>query len=335
MVAVKSHADRFITRPPGEVFLFLFYGSDAGLITERARNIIARTVADPKDPFALVRITGDELAADPQRLADEANTIPLFGGKRAIWIEAQGKSFVAAIEPVLKVPPSGCAIVIEAAVLKKDAPLRLLCERSPCAAAIPCYPDSPQDIEELIAAEAAAASLAVTPQAKRFLASQLGQDRLATRLELEKLMLYAHGATAITLDHVQAIVAETSELAAGEAVDSAFSGDLEGLDARLQHIFAGAGDHHMLLAAALRHALDLHRLSCGAGGQGRRGPGFKETLSFERQARQWTRKDLSRAIGLVAAAIAQARREPRLGPCLAEQVFWTIAKIARRKPARG
>jgi DNA polymerase-3 subunit delta len=83
------------------MYFDLVFGNDAGLVTERARKIISHAVDDPKDPFQLVRIGGDELANDPARLADEANTIPLFGGRRVISIEAQGKTFVAAFEPVL------------------------------------------------------------------------------------------------------------------------------------------------------------------------------------------------------------------------------------------
>src|SRR5580704_2792166 len=260
MVAVKSHeAERFLARPPPHVYLYLVFGTDAGLVTERARKIMSRAVGDPKNPFQLVRIGGDELANDPARLADEVNTIPLFGGRRAILIEAQGKAFVAAFEPVLGAPPRDCTIVIEAGALKKDAPLRTLCERERNAAAIQCYPDSAEDIAHLIDAEVVAAALSIAPDAKAFLVSQLGQDRLSTRSELEKLVLYAHGAGDITLDHVAAIVCDASNLIVNEAVYAAFDGGFAALDARLRHIFAGASDYHALLVAALRYALDLHR----------------------------------------------------------------------------
>lgn len=341
MVAVKSHeADRFLASPPAHVFLYLLFGTDSGLITERARKIISRAVSDPKDPFQLARIGGDELAADPQRLADEANTIPLFGGRRAIWIEAKAKSFLSALEPVLKLPPSGCTIVIEAGALKKDAPLRSACEDAKCAAAIQCYPDSPKDIAQLIEAELAAAGLAIASDTKMFLASQLGQDRLSTRSELEKLVLYAHGKGEITLDDVAAIVCDASHLIAGEAVENAFSGDFDALDACLRHIFAGASDYHALLAAALRHALDLHR------GRHERGeaappsrhgsgfPAYSQRRAFERQLDLFTKDKLGRAIETLAGAVAFSRREPKLGPCFATRALWMIAQSARNKGER-
>ena len=76
-------------------------------------------------------------------------------------------------------------------------------------------------------------------------------------------MLFAHGGGEIRLDHVEAIVSNASSLMASKAVNAAFDGDLAALDAGLRDM-AGAGDHHMVLAAALRHALDLHRARPGA-----------------------------------------------------------------------
>jgi len=338
MVAVKSHeAERFLARSPPHIYLYLVFGTDAGLVAERARNIVARAVANPQDPFQLVRIAGDELANDPARLADEANTIPLFGGRRAILIEAQGKAFVAAFAPVLGAPPRDCTIVIEAGALKKDAPLRALCERERNAAAIQCYPDSAKDIAQLIDAEVSAANLAIAPGAKAFLVSQLGQDRLSTRSELEKLVLYARGAGDITLDHVAAIVCDASNLIVGEAVDAAFDGGFAALDARLRHIFGGASDYHALLAAALRHGLELHRAQRDAEegpreGSGFASAGFRQKESFERHLRAWTRPSLGRAIDTLAEAVASARREPKLGPSLAARALLTIAHTAGARP---
>ena len=218
--------------------------------------------------------------------------------------------------------------------------LRTLCERERNAAAIQCYPDSAKDIAQLIDAEISAANLSIALDAKAFLASQLGHDRLSTRSEIEKLVLYAHGAGEITLDHVAAIVCDASNLIAGEAADAAFDGRFPALDASLRHIFAGASDYHALLAAALRHALDLHRARrdpdeapAPREGSGFASAGFRQKEAFERHLRAWTRPSLGRAIDTLAEAVARARREPKLGPSLAARALWTIAHIARSKTA--
>lgn len=345
MVAVKSHeADRFLARPPAHVFLYLIFGSDAGLVAERRQAIIRHFVEDPKDPFQLIRITGDELAADPLRLADEANTIPLFGGKRAISVEAQGKSFIAAIEPLLAAPPCDCAIVIEAGALKKDAPLRKLCEREKNAAAIESYPDSARDLAQLIDAEVAAAGFSIAQDAKALLVSLLGQDRSSTRSELAKLLLYAHGSGEIGVEHVAAIVSDASSLVLDYAVNGAFQGDFAALEAGARRIFVEGGDYNQLLGASLRHALTLHRARVdidrassadhareefGSPAATHFGGGPRRAGAFEHHLRAWTSARLERAIEILAEAIGRARREPKLAEPIAMRALWMLAQAAR------
>ena len=69
----------------------------------RKRSSTPRST-DVNDPFALVRLEGDALASEPSRLVEEAHTIPLFGGKRAVWVKAGGRNFAAAVEAVLATP---------------------------------------------------------------------------------------------------------------------------------------------------------------------------------------------------------------------------------------
>jgi DNA polymerase-3 subunit delta len=342
MVAVKnSEADRFIGRPAPHIYLYLVYGPDPGLVAERARALVLRAIDDPKDPFQLLRIGGDDLAADPLRLADEANTIALFGGRRAVWIESQGKAFITALEPILAAPPVDCTIVIEAGALKKDAVLRKLCEREKNAAAIECYPDSPKDIAQLIEIEVAAARLSIAPEAKSLLASLLGQDRLSTRSELAKLVLYAHGDGEIGLDHVEAIVSDASGLMLDHAINSAFDGDFAALEFSARRIFTQGGDASLLLGAALRHALSLHRarLDIEAGAMARegsgesRGFGFKRTGLFDQHVRAWSAARLARAIEILGEAIGKTRREPKLAEAIVLRALWTIALAAPAKPA--
>ena len=54
--------------------------------------------------------------------------------------------------------------------------------------------------------------------------SLLGGDRQASRNELRKLALYAHGKGEVTLDDVMAVVADASELKIDPIVDGAFAG---------------------------------------------------------------------------------------------------------------
>jgi DNA polymerase-3 subunit delta len=223
--------------------------------------------------------------------------------------------------------------------LKKDAPLRKLCEREKNAAAIECYPDSPKDVAHLIESEAAAAKLAISPDAKALLVSLLGQDRLATRAELAKLMLYAHGAGEIGLEHVEAIVSDASSLILDDAVNGAFDGDLAALESGARRALTQATDVNQLLGAAMRHALSLRRARLdaegggGAAGQGEARGGFSRARVFDSHMRAWTGAKLARAVEILAEATLKARLEPKLAEAIALRALWSIALAARARSA--
>lgn len=342
MVAVKSYeADRQLSHKPAHIGFFLIFGTDSGLIAERARRVVRLCVDDVNDPFQLVRLEGDDVAGDPLRLVDEANTIPMFGGRRAIWIEAGNKSFLPALEQLFAAPPVDCAIIVESGALKKGAPLRDLFEKAKNAYAIECYPDSAQDLERLIETEARAMRLSIEPDARKLLVSLLGEDRLTTRSELSKLLLYAHGEKHVTYEHVEAIVADASAVALDSAVSGAFGNRLATLDDTIERVFASGGDHNMLLSGAMRHATSLHRarIDVDAGiaieqAVFKVGRGPKARMDdLARQLRAWTSAQLADVILMLGQTTAQSRQAPKLARALTTRAFWEIARRSRTRKA--
>lgn len=339
MVAIKNHeAERFLARDVGSYAVFLVHGPDVGLVSERVRRIVRSLVDDPQDPFQLVRLSGEDLGGDAARLADEAQTVPLFGGRRAVLVDG---SAVKRIEPAIELAltlDKACPIVVSAGALKKDSGLRKAVERSRTAAAIECYPDSEQDLARLVEAEAAGAGFGIDGDARDLLVSLLGSDRLASRSEIAKLLLYAHGAGTITVEHVVAAVADASIQANDDALDAAFGGDMAGLDAAMRKLHLGPVEAGLLLGAALRHAVALHRAKlAGPGGDSpfRFGLPPRRKAAIDRQLAALGIDALARTVVRLGEGIALVRREPRLAVDHATRALWTVALSARPRAGRG
>src|SRR3954449_1559311 len=165
MVALKTaDINVFLAKPNPAQPVVLVYGPDAGLVRERAEALIRASVDDINDPFSLARLAGDDLASEPTRLVEEANTIPLFGGRRAVWVKAGGRNFAPAVEALLAAASPDCRVVIEAGELRKNAPLRVVCERAKNAVALPCYIDDDKALAALIDNEIRAANLSIAPE---------------------------------------------------------------------------------------------------------------------------------------------------------------------------
>ncbi|HLM40798.1 MAG TPA: DNA polymerase III subunit delta [Microvirga sp.] len=339
MVAVKAHeVEGALRRPDPRIGVFLFYGPDTGLINERARAVAERSVDDPADPFQMIRFDGDDIASDPGRLADEAGTIGLFGGRRAIWIKAASRNLAPAVEAVLKGELQDTVIVIEGGDLQKSSPLRSLCERSQRALALPCYGDAGRDLEAIVDGALKSGGFSIAREARAALLASLGGDRLATRGELAKLMLYAHGQREITLDDVDAILSDVSSLAMDAVVDAAFAGEGAGLETGSRRLAAEGVNASVLLGAALRHALTLlsARLaveegrSIPAAMESLRGLHFRRKPLVERHLQRWTSASLKDAISLIQASLLQTRRLASLADSIAAKTLLDLARTARR-----
>src|SRR5437016_10358441 len=180
MVALKgSDIDKFLARPQRPIVLI--FGPDAGLVRERAEALVRMSVDDPKDPFQLARLEGDDLASEPTRLVEEANTVPLFGGRRAVWVKAGSRNIAPAVEALIACASPDCRVVIEAGDLRRTAPLRVVCERARNVAALPCYADAERDLVRLIDDEMREAGLTIAPDARAALVPLLGGGRLGAR----------------------------------------------------------------------------------------------------------------------------------------------------------
>lgn len=343
MTALKAgDIDRFLAKPPEGGAAILIYGPDTGLVSERAGLLVAKASEGDDDPFNLAKIDAGEIVSDPSRLVDEVLTIPLFGGRRIIWIkDAGGKNMAPAATALLKLDDCPALVVIEAGDLKKGTGLRKLFEDSRKAVAIPCYADTERDIDQLIDQETREAGLTITKEAKAALHSLLGADRMASRGELRKLCLYALNKGRIDSEDVEAIIGDASAFEMSELIDASAMGDLTTLDHGLERLDAQGSNASVIAGQALKHFQWLHRMRADIdkGKQPQqvvdtqRPPVFfKRKAAITRQILIWNAPDLEKAMERLAEAMKTARLNDRIGPAVLSETLLTLARVAQ---ARG
>jgi DNA polymerase III subunit delta len=341
VVAVKAaDVDAFVARPDPKRAVVLVFGPDTGLVSERVNAIVAASADDANDPFSLVRLEGEELVADPTRLIEEAQTIPLFGGRRAVWVKAGSRNVATAIEPLLELPAIECRVIIEAGDLRRSSPLRTLCERAKNAAALPCYTDSERDLARLVDNEMRAAGLALKPDARALLIPLLGGDRAASRSELRKLALYAAGRGEVDVDDVAAVVADASALALDDLVDTAFAGRPAELEAQLAKARSAGSAAGTIFFAAQRQLAQLHKWRTAIeSGAPFSLDNLQPPLHFRRKGlvdaalKRWNAARLAGAMAELADATLASRKTPALADTVAERALLALAVKARRSAA--
>jgi DNA polymerase-3 subunit delta len=343
VVAVKAHqAAAFLKTPDPKLSAVLFFGSDAGLVSERA-SLLARTLAAREDPPGeILRLDDTDLDNDPERLAVELMTMPMFGGRKIIRAASGRRVNAAAIRPLLDGPPIAGVLIVEAGNLKPDEGLRPVFEKSATAAAVACYGDEAADLEAMIRQILDTAQLKISPDARAVLVARLGADRALSRGEVDKLALYALGKGEVTLADVEAIVGDASEQSMDRIVTAAASGEARRAVSEFNRSIAAGESAQGILLATQRYFHRLHRTraaidqgrSLDDAVRGLRPPlHFRQKDVFAAQLRMWPAAQLNAAQAAITTAVKASRLTGALEDTLTERLLLTIAKLSRQRSA--
>ena len=339
MVAIKSYqADAFLGAPDRVPSAVLLYGTDAGLVGERAALLSKRLADRENPPGEIIRLDDADLENDPDRIFVELQTTPMFGGRKIVRATAGRRVTAAALKPLIEEAKLEGYLIVEAGNLRPDDSLRALFEQSRAAAAVGCFADEARDLDAVIRETFAASKAQITPEAKRLLMMRLGADRALSRAEIDKLALYAHGKPVIDEDDVEAVVGDAAGLALDRIVMAAASGQMATALAECDRSVAAGESPQSVIVALQRHFLRLHRIRAGLdGGRSmdevmrslRPPPFFKQRQALEEQGRSWSLPKLDAALARIAAAAKAARLNSAMEGTLVEQLLLDLGGIAR------
>ena len=336
-----GRVEGFLRRPDPDISAVLLYGPDAGLARERADTVARAVCPELRDPFRVADLGGAMLASDPARLADEAAQIGLLGGRRVVRVREAGDNLASLFQRFLADPVGDALVVVEGGELTTRSALRRAFEESPRAAAVGCYPDSARDLAQVIHAAFAAHRINLDRDARDFLVEHLGEDRLVTRSELEKLVLYAGDGGHVGLDEARAVVADSAALSLDDALFAAAEGDAAALDRALARIFQQGESPVTVVRALLRHLQRLHLLaaqiakggSIDAAIRGARPPiFFRAQDSYRRQLSRWGEARLRHALDRVGEAEFRMKLTGLPAETICREVMFALAQRAN---ARG
>jgi DNA polymerase III subunit delta len=344
MSVIKSHEfDSFLDKSAELYDVFLIYGPDRGLVSERAGQIARKTGVALDDAFAVIKLEASDLAKDPGRLADEMQSIGLFGGKRLIWVKnaAAEKSLPDALKQAAQLPGHDSILIVEAGDLKKTSSLRKIAETERKIAAVACYQDDGRALNTLIDQTLAQEKLSITPDARRLLLDVIGGDRIASRNEIEKLCLYCRGENTIELHHVTNIVGDASAISVDDAVDAVLKGDSEALLHAIAKISASKTSIFLVLQACLKQfqLMDTMRAEMD---DSRAQPAqimaslgrhihFARKPLVEAALRFWNAPAIARELNRMQSAILQSRQRQSLEESIAVQTLLSITLQSARQ----
>jgi DNA polymerase-3 subunit delta len=319
-------------RDPGNCRVVLLYGEDHGMVRDRASALTRAVAGTVDDPFLVSELGRDEL----RRLADEAASLPLTGGRRVVRVREVTD---AATEPVTEVlrGRAPALVILEATALATRSRLRSLVEGAPDGAAIACYPEEGRALAETIRGVLGEANVSIDADALAWVSAQLGADRVSTRSEVEKLALYAGLGGRINLEAATACVGDLAGLSLDDALFAATEGDVARTDRALELAMAEGSTAVGVVRAGLLHLQRLHRarLAVDEGQTGAdavksaRPPVFFRRIgAFSRALELWGSASLISAMGGLAEAERACKRTGAPDEVLARNAILVLARRA-------
>lgn len=291
--------------------MLLLHGPDEGGSRALAAEL-GRALADA----TRIDLSPAQLKADPARLADEAASASLFGGRNWIRVEGAGDEIAPAVESLLALPTADNPVVVTAGQLRKTSKLLQLAEASKDALEHTSWLPQGREADQVVTALARAEGLDIRGDLARALHDATGGDRALLTSELAKFALYLDASP----EHPRILDAQTVSVLAEDAeaeifalTDAVLDGDAARTASEVDGLAATGVEGITVSRALLRALLPLARMRAAvdAGGgvgsaiQGERGLSQARAATLTRQLGRWRAETLAEAVvGLVDAELA-------------------------------
>ncbi len=215
----------FLRQPPAEIRAVLLHGTDAGMIAERAKTLALFYAADPDDVFSVTRLNGEQLVREPGLVVDSAASIAMFSNVRLVMVKGRGSDLLEACKLALASDLSDSFVVVETNDTTTKHALVKLFEKTDNAAAIGCFEDSDAEIATLAQQIMARDQVTIDEDAIRLITSRLGSNRMVSRMEIEKLALYAGHGGSLSFEDVSLALGDSATFTITDIASAAADGE--------------------------------------------------------------------------------------------------------------
>ena len=283
--------------PPSRNFTFIC-GQDDFLVGRLGQQHFEAMAAETADDLSRDIISGfaanvDEVGAAVNRFRDSIQTMPLFGGRRVVWLKdvnfladtptGRAEGTLGACRgpeagPRSRSRPEETAVLITASPVDRRRSFLKWCEQNADFVLADGGGDAEEALAGVVRAEAQALGAAFGPGAVELLLAKVGANTRLLVEETRKLATYASQpadklAPRSPRPHVAELTPNVAEGDFFEAAEAFFSGDLTWTLAALhRHFFAGGDARPVIASLQNRNRLLLQMRALVDAGDVRLGP---------------------------------------------------------------
>lgn len=309
----------FLKNPASNCHAVLLYGPEKGLVAERSESIARALVSNLQDPFAVSKLSTQDVKDEPARLHDALSAMSLLGGQRLVLIQDGVDGLTKLLEEAYtSIRQPEAFLIITAGELTPRSSLRRYFEEQKHTAALPCYALEGRDMEQRICDYLRQQNVAFHPQTVQALAHS-GSDWATLRQHLETTLLYLADGETLTLEVLEQLQAQDTASTLSRLAHAVADRNA----AQVEQLVKSSWSEGAVPITILRSvAYYFHRLAMADAYQQQGISGeallkklrpqvfFKEAPMFRKHLAYWSQERLPQALHWLMLAEQKCKRSP-------------------------
>lgn len=317
----------------------LIFGDDSGLVKALANDMLKKV--SNGDELALERISANSIIDQPSVLFDSALAVSMFSSLKVILID----DFIDLGQKVKKLNENLAElldmqdqldqtyIIIPALGIDNSSSLVKKYEKDSQAACVRCFVDSNFDLKKVILEYFADKNKSVDTKALIYLQNSLGNDRMITMQELDKLDLYTLNKADISLQDCLDCIVSADSVNVFKFCDSIGLKNKNNAQKYLFILAEEGYDYAMVLSSVVRHLKRLlivksnaeKNQSPVASEMGKlRPPVFFGKDEFAQQVENFTLEELDSAVFGFMQLQTKTRLNPQTAKTMIEEFIFNL-----------
>jgi len=184
---------------------FLLYGENFGLKKD-LKDIIKLAIGQKNDSLEILSIYESEIIDNEENFYNSIYSGSLFSNKKIIIISEATDKIIKKINNIYESNAENVFLIIISGILEKKSKLRNFFETNKKTICIPCYLDSPKDLEIIAKSEFRKNNMSLSSEVINLLIEKSNCDRGNLKNEIEKIKAYLLNKKSIELREIKSLI---------------------------------------------------------------------------------------------------------------------------------
>ena len=208
-MVIKEHQLETIIKDNSQFLNILIYGPNEGLVKDQIEKLVKNYLSQGE--YEEISFHGKDLEDDPGSLESIIRSVSMFFKNKIVIADGIKDKHLSVIEEIVLKETEHVVLIIREGSLGKSSKIRKFFEEHKTCLSLPCYEDDSRSIMKNIEEFTRKNKFELNLDTKNYLLQSLSNDRMISKLELEKIeIFYKNSNSKINLEEIKILLNDSS-----------------------------------------------------------------------------------------------------------------------------